>query len=90
MSEARKSSTGRFGEDKVFINHVWQHLREEPRFKELGSEGFKQKLVEANQRRLLNLVAADMNQAFDANEISASRTTQGNATYNFILLGGVS
>jgi hypothetical protein len=84
---ARKCETGRFGGYKVFINHVWNQLRDEPRFAPLGLDGFKQKLVEANQSRLMNLLPADMNQAFDANDLTASHTTQRNSTYHLIATG---
>lgn len=85
---ARRCPTGRFGDSKVFISHVWGQLLHEPRFAPLGSDGFKAKLVEANQKRLLDLVPADLNQAFSATDLAASQTTQRNSTYHFISLGG--
>ena len=86
-SAARRCPTGQFGDGKVFISHVWNQLRNESQFAPLGIDGFKQKLVEANQSRLLNLLPADLNQAFDPADLTDSHTTQRNSTYHLIATG---
>jgi hypothetical protein len=87
-SAARRCPTGRFGGYKVFINHIWNELRDEPRFAPLGLEGFKQKLVEANRANLLTLSRADLVQLMDPADVRESETTYLNATFHFILVEG--
>lgn len=86
LSVARKSPTGRFGDNKVFISHVWRQLRGEPRFARLGGDGFKAKLVEANRADLLTLSRADLVQVMDPADVRESETAYLNATFHFILI----
>jgi hypothetical protein len=86
-SEARKCPTGRFGDNKVFISHVWRQLQDEPRFKRLGFDGFKAKLVDANRARYLDLLPADLNQAFSNDDIEQAATVHLHSTYHFIATG---
>ncbi len=86
-SAARTCPTGRFGDNKVFISHVWRELEDEPRFAPLGLPGFKAHLVAANRERLLNLLPADLNQAFDPADLRESAATQFHSTYHFIVVG---
>jgi hypothetical protein len=87
-SAARRCPTGRFGGYKVFINHVWNQLRDEPRFAPLGLEGFKQKLVEANRADLLTLSRADLVQLMNPVDVRESETTYLTATFHFVLVEG--
>lgn len=87
-SAARKCPTGRFGDNKVFISHVWDQLRDEPRFTPLGLGGFKAKLVEANRADLLTLSRADLVQLMDPADVRESETTYLTATFHFILIEG--
>ncbi len=87
LSVARTSPTGRFGTNKVFISHVWRQLRDEPRFKRLGTDGFKAKLVEANRADLLTLSRADLVQVMDPADVRESEIVYLNATFHFILIG---
>lgn len=84
-SVARTCPTGRFGDNKVFLSHVWDQLRDEPRFAPLGLDGFKQKLVEANRAALLTLSRADLAQIQDPDDLERSETKFLNAEYHFIL-----
>ncbi len=84
LSVARKSPTGRFGDNKVFISHVWRQLADEPRFARLGLDGFKAKLLEANRADLLTLSRADLVQVMDPTEVRESETAYLNATFHFI------
>ncbi|MEO2091682.1 MAG: hypothetical protein ABGY75_19675 [Gemmataceae bacterium] len=84
LSVARKSPTGRFGDNKVFISHVWRQLHDEPRFARLGLDGFKAKLVEANRADLLTLSRADLVQVMDPADVRESETAYLNATFHFI------
>ena len=51
----RSSPTGRFGDDKVFVVHVFRVLSNDPVFAAMGLDGFKQRLAEANNARRLDL-----------------------------------
>ena len=85
-AEARNCPTGRFGDNKVFINHIWRQLRDEPRFATLGLAGFKEKLLEANRENLLTLSRADLVQVMEPADVRESETAYLNAVYHFILL----
>jgi hypothetical protein len=84
LSVARSSPTGRFGDAKVFIAHVWRALQFDPEFRELGPDGFKQRLTEANRARLLDLGRADLVEAMDPADVRDSETRYLGATFHFI------
>lgn len=86
LSVARKSPTGRFGDNKVFISHVWRQLADEPRFARLGEAGFKAKLVEANRADRLTLSRADLYQALDPTDLNESEVTTPAAVFHFIFI----
>jgi hypothetical protein len=83
---ARDCPTGRFGDNKVFISHVWRQLCDEPGFPRLDLAAFKQKLVEANTRNLLTLSRADLVQIMNPTDVSESETHYLNAVFHFVLL----
>jgi hypothetical protein len=83
---ARSSPTGRWGDDKVFINHVWRQLQQEPNFPRLDLAAFKGRLAEANQHGLLRLERADLVEAMNPDDVRESETTFLTATYHFILV----
>jgi hypothetical protein len=85
---ARDCRTGWFGGNKVFISHVWRHLRDEPGFPPLDLPTFKQRLVEANNARLLTLSRADLVQVMDPIDVQESETAYLNATFHFVLVEG--
>jgi hypothetical protein len=86
IEAAKSSSTGRFGADKVFVAHVFQALRIDPRFAAMGLDGFKQKLAEANNARLLDLSRANMVEAMDPDDVERSRVSYLGAEFHFIRL----
>ncbi|MFO0891361.1 MAG: hypothetical protein U0790_19735, partial [Isosphaeraceae bacterium] len=83
-SAARACPTGRFGDSKVFIAHVWRALRDVPRFREMDEATFKRHLAEANNARLLDLSRADLVQAMDPDDVRLSEVSYLNATFHFI------
>lgn len=85
-SEARRCPTGRFGDNKVFISHVWRQLKDESRFRRLGLDGFKAKLVEANRADLLTLSRADLVQVMNPEDVRESEAVYLNASFHFILI----
>jgi hypothetical protein len=86
QAAARHSPTGWFGDNKVFINHVWRQLQNEPGLPSLDLAGFKTCLVEANNAGLLHLSRADLVQAMDPADIQESETSYLNAVFHFILV----
>ena len=86
LAVARKSPSGRFGDNKVFINHVWRQAKDEPQFPPLSLPAFKEKLIEANRENLLTLSRADMYEELPANDLDEAETAYQNAVFHFILL----
>ncbi|CAN5520116.1 hypothetical protein BH10PLA2_BH10PLA2_29680 [soil metagenome] len=86
ISAAHVCPSGWFGDNKVFINHVWRQLREQPTFKVLELAEFKRRLIEASKQRLLVLSRADLVQLMPAHDVDESTTADQHATYHFILV----
>ena len=84
VAAARNSPTGRFGENKVFIAHVWRALRDDPDFRGMDLDTFKHRLTEANQARHLNLSRADLVEAMDPDDVRTSEASHFGAHYHFI------
>jgi hypothetical protein len=81
---ARACPTGRFGDNKVFIAHVWRELRSDPDFAGMGLDEFKELLALANNFRFLDLARADLVQAMDPEDVRQSEVQYLNATFHFI------
>ncbi|WP_224370115.1 hypothetical protein [Hyalangium versicolor] len=82
LAAARASPTGRFGENKVFISHVWKALQPE-----WGNrEAFDQQLLEANRTRRLSLSRADLVEAMNPADVSESEVSAYGASFHFIVL----
>ena len=81
---ARDCPTGRYGDHKVFIAHVWDRLRADPDFAGMDLDGFKRALAEANNLRLLDLSRADLVQAMDPEDVRRSEVHYLNATFHFV------
>ena len=74
------------GDYKVFISRVWETMQQQHPDLQLSLAEFKQRLVTANQQRLLTLSRADMAYALDANDVAASAINHMNSTFHFIRL----
>jgi hypothetical protein len=81
---ARTCPSGRFGDNKVFIAHVWRALQSDPAFRAMDLAAFKGRLAEANNTRLLDLSRADLVQAMDPNDVYQSEVHYLNATFHFV------
>jgi len=81
---ARACPTGRFGDSKVFIVHVWSSLQSDPAFRTMNLAAFKERLAEANNARLLDLSRADLVQAMDPDDVRQSEVHYLNATFHFV------
>jgi len=79
--------TGRYGDNKIFVVHVWRVLENEPEFRGMDLAGFKRHLAEANNARLLDLSRADLVQAMDPDDVRLSEVSYLNATFHFIRIG---
>ena len=83
---ARACPTGWFGNNKVFIAHVWRALQDDPAFRGMDIVAFKKHLTEANQSRLLNLSRADLVEAMDPEDVRSSETLHLGAAFHFVRL----
>jgi hypothetical protein len=81
---ARDCPDGRYGDNKVFIIHVWRLLQGDPEFQGVTLDAFKQRLADANNARLIDLGRADLVQAMDREDVQLSEVNYLNATFHFI------
>jgi hypothetical protein len=86
LEAARRSDTGRFGEDRVLISHAWRQFQRDHPHGGLDEAGFKQRLLEANRERFLSLVCADMAPLLDQTDVAASEIRYLSATFHFVCL----
>ena len=76
--------SGRFGDNKVFIAHVWSALQNNPAFPAIDLASFKRRLAEANHSRFLDLSRADLVQAMNPADVEQSELHYLNATFHFV------
>jgi hypothetical protein len=82
---ANTCTTGRFGDNKVFIAHVWKQYDSEATELRLTLDEFKDRLCEANRQGLLVLSRADLPEFMDTADVQASETRYGDlASFHFI------
>jgi hypothetical protein len=81
---ARSCPTGRYGDNKVFITHVWKTLQSDPVLARMGFDAFKRFLALANNARLLDLSRADLVQAMDPDDVRSSEVHYLGATFHFV------
>ncbi|WP_437792888.1 hypothetical protein [Sorangium sp. So ce693] len=83
LEAARASTSGRFGDNKVFISHVLRRLAEDG--VAIGdADTFKTRLVSAHRRGLLALNRADLVEAMDPADVGASETRYLSTTFHFV------
>ena len=75
QAAAEACTSGRFGDNKVFIVHVWQSAPERSRLRGMDLAAFKERLAKANNARLLDLSRADLVQAMDPDDVRLSEVT---------------
>lgn len=81
---ARGCKSGRHGDDKVFVVHVWRALQDDPTFKGGDFALFKKRLAEANNARLLSLSRADLVQAMNPEDVLLSEVPYMNTCFHFV------
>ncbi|SDH80825.1 hypothetical protein [Nitrosomonas sp. Nm132] len=86
MESANRCQTGRFGKNKIFISHVWKQMGIDSKQSGLDFNKFKQLLTLANNKGLINLSRADLAQAMNQEDVTASETHYLTATFHFIRL----
>jgi hypothetical protein len=84
LAAARTCRSGRFGDNKVFIAHVWSALQNDPAFPAIDLDSFKSRLAEANHSRFLDLSRADLVQAMNPDDVQQSELHYLNATFHFV------
>ena len=85
LAAARASKTGRFGEDKVFISHVFRRLVSEGAIPD-DADAFKDRLISIHRNSdLLSLSRADLVGAMDPKDVDSSEATYLGTTFHFIL-----
>ncbi|SDY23456.1 hypothetical protein [Nitrosomonas sp. Nm33] len=86
MQSAKCCQTGRFGENKIFISHVWKQMGIDGKQSGLDFDKFKQLLTLANNKGLINLSHADLVYSMNQDDVAASETHYLNAIFHFIRL----
>lgn len=86
-SAARRSKTGLFGDNKIFISHLYRQMEREGTHEDMTLEQFKQVLLELNRTDHVNLSRADLAYAMDQTDVSESFTEHpAGATFHFMRL----
>lgn len=83
---AKRCQTGKFGDNKLFISHVWRQMERDHNTFGLDLNKFKHYLILANNKGLVSLSRADLPYAMDQEDVSTSETPYLNSTFHFIRL----
>lgn len=86
MQSAKRCQTGRFGDNKIFISHVWRQMELDGKQFGLDLNQFKYYLTLANNKGLIRLSCADLAYAMDQDAVSKSETSYLNSIFHFIRL----
>jgi hypothetical protein len=81
---ARTAPSGRFGDHKVFISHVWNCFYLRPTAQGMTHDDFKRHLVEANREDLLALTRADLITDMTPEDVHQSEIRLPNSCFHFI------
>ncbi|XXY45980.1 hypothetical protein WME91_38850 [Sorangium sp. So ce269] len=84
LAAARASTTGRWGEQKVFVSHVWSEYQRRDGASARDLDDFKQLLVRANQAGLLSLSRADLVEEMNPADVKRSEISSLGATFHFV------
>ncbi len=79
---AAQTKTGGFGENKVFISHVFREMQKKQ--PGLTAEEFKGRLLEAQQAGLIQLSRADLVGAMNAADVAESSARRGEGEFHFV------
>ncbi|MFO7907243.1 MAG: hypothetical protein R6U98_31625 [Pirellulaceae bacterium] len=84
LDAARRCEQGRFGDNKVFISHVWKQLSADGESVIRDFRDFQQLLVDAHRQGMLQLSQADLVEAMNPRDVAESRTPYMNMAFHFI------
>ncbi|MFT3765234.1 MAG: hypothetical protein QM820_06915 [Minicystis sp.] len=84
LAAAHAAKTGRWGDQKVFVSHVWSEYQHRDGSSAVGLDDFKQMLVRANQAGLLSLSRADLVEEMDPADLKRSEIAALGATFHFV------
>lgn len=84
LAAAQACDTGWFGDNKVFISHVWRRLKQAGWPDAADEQEFKRRLVEAHQALRLRLSRADLVEAMNPADVAGSATHHLGETFHFI------
>lgn len=77
--------TGRFGDNKVFIAHVWRQLvQNHAEFSTTTLDEFKRLLLHAHQQQQVTLSRADLVERMDPRDVAESETCYLDARFHFL------
>lgn len=86
LRTAREMTSGKFGDDKVFVSHLYRALwANESGFVDVLAD-FKGALLMLHCDRYLTLCRADLVEAMDQTDVAESEITHHNATFHFLKL----
>jgi hypothetical protein len=86
LESARRSPTGRYGEDRVLISHVWRQFQRDGTDVGLNEAGFKQRLLEANRARYVSLARADLAPLLDPKDVAESAVDYLSTTFHLVCI----
>lgn len=86
LKVANRCPSGRVGDNKIFISHVWRLMKHDDKQFGLDLNDFKYYLTIANNQGLISLSRADLAYAMDKDAVSASETPYLNSIFHFINL----
>ena len=86
IEAGKRCETGKFGEDRIFINHAWRQYEQDAEPEGMDLKSFKQRLAEANNKRYLSLVCADMAPMLEQKDVKESETRWLSATFHLLCL----
>jgi hypothetical protein len=84
---AREAPSGRWGSNKVFVNHVWREFTSRAAAGAPALAAFKRHLLEANRQGLLRLSRADLVISMPEDDVRDSEiTTVGDDVFHFVTI----
>lgn len=86
LQSAHRCQTGRWGESKLFISHVWKQMGTDGQQFGLDFDQFKYYLALANNKGLVRLTHADLVQLMDPEDVRLSAISYGKTVFHFIHL----
>ena len=84
LRAAESCSSGRFGNDKVFISHVFKELQRQGSLHAASRDGFERRLLDAYNAHRLSLSRADLVEAMPERDVAESEVRSGTAQFHFI------